>query len=42
MQIEHVDGGELFDRIVNLGFYSEQDAKRFITKTLSRNFIAWT
>lgn len=29
-----VDGGELFDRIVNLGFYGEQDAKAIVKNIL--------
>jgi len=28
--IKSVDGGELFDRIVNLGYYGEEDAKKIV------------
>lgn len=31
MQMEYVDGGELLDRIINLGYYGEEDARRCIT-----------
>ena len=34
MQMEYVDGGELFDRIVNLGFYGEEDAKSIVKNIL--------
>ncbi|KAI8906340.1 kinase-like domain-containing protein, partial [Gorgonomyces haynaldii] len=34
MQMEFVDGGELFDRIVNLGFYGEEDAKSIVKNIL--------
>lgn len=29
-----VDGGELFDRIVNMGYYGEEDAKQIVTGIL--------
>ncbi|KAI9203693.1 calcium/calmodulin-dependent protein kinase type 1D-like protein [Polychytrium aggregatum] len=35
LQMEYVDGGELFDRIVNLGFYSEGDAKNIVLNILT-------
>ncbi|KAI8929629.1 kinase-like domain-containing protein [Entophlyctis helioformis] len=34
MQMEYVDGGELFDRIVNLGFYGEEDARSIVKNIL--------
>eukprot|EP00842_Homolaphlyctis_polyrhiza_P005051 jgi/Hompol1/5547/HPOL_004531-RA len=34
MQMEYVDGGELFDRIVNLGFYGEEDARTLVKNIL--------
>jgi serine/threonine protein kinase len=34
MQIEYVDGGELLDRIINLGYYGEEDAKRCVSAIL--------
>ncbi|KAI9105895.1 calmodulin-dependent protein kinase [Phlyctochytrium arcticum] len=30
LQMEYVNGGELFDRIVNLGFYSENNARNLV------------
>lgn len=35
MQMEYVDGGELFDRIVNLGYYGEDDAREIAKNILS-------
>ncbi|KAJ3041721.1 calcium calmodulin-dependent protein kinase type 1G [Rhizophlyctis rosea] len=34
LQMEYVDGGELFDRIVNLGYYSESDARRIVMEII--------
>ncbi|KAJ3052325.1 Calcium/calmodulin-dependent protein kinase type 1 [Rhizophlyctis rosea] len=34
LQMEYVDGGELFDRIVNLGYYSESNARRIVMEIL--------
>ena len=34
MQMEYVDGGELLDRIINLGYYGEEDAKRCVLSIL--------
>ncbi|TPX66701.1 hypothetical protein SpCBS45565_g04295 [Spizellomyces sp. 'palustris'] len=34
LQMEYVDGGELFDRILNLGYYCEDDARNIVTDTL--------
>jgi serine/threonine protein kinase len=35
LQMEYLEGGELFDRIVNLGFYSEDHARKVVTNLVS-------
>ena len=35
LQLELVSGGQLFDRIVMMGYYGEEDAKRIITDILN-------
>jgi hypothetical protein len=32
--IDSADGGELFDRIVNMGYYGEEDAKHIVSGIL--------
>jgi calcium/calmodulin-dependent protein kinase I len=35
LQLQMVTGGELFDRIVSKGFYTEKDAKRVVVDVMS-------
>ena len=35
LQLEYVTGGQLFDRIVTMGYYGEEDAKRVVRDVLN-------